>query len=74
MLAEFKVRKDDCLWGIYSGKSDRRKPLKILTVDGFGRSLSYSLDMRYGSTTSITRLSGNCDRVGNAFYLRKTSL
>ncbi|WP_332959022.1 hypothetical protein [Microcoleus sp. AR_TQ3_B6] len=45
-----------------------------MTVEGFGRSLSYSLDMRYGSTTSNSRLTGNCDRVGNAFSLRKTNL
>ena len=66
MLSKFKVRKDDYLGGIYSRESERPKTLKILTVDGFGRSLSYSLDMRYGSTTSITRLSDNRDRVGNA--------
>jgi transposase len=43
MLPKFKVRKDDYLRGIYSGKSERPKSLKILTVDGFGRSLSYLL-------------------------------
>ncbi|MBD1887384.1 hypothetical protein H6F84_26440 [Microcoleus sp. FACHB-84] len=36
-----------------------------MTVVGFGRSLSYSLDRRYGSTTSITRRFGNRDRVSN---------
>ncbi|WP_333137571.1 hypothetical protein [Microcoleus sp. Pol11C2] len=35
-----------------------------MTVDDFGRSLSYSLDMRYGSTTSFTSRFGNRDRVG----------
>ncbi|MEG4423799.1 MULTISPECIES: hypothetical protein [unclassified Microcoleus] len=67
MPHKFKVRKDDYLRGIYSRESERPKIVLILTIDDFGRSLSYSSQM----ARQLPLLADSTTAIGSAMLQKR---